>query len=365
MRVAGLRTGASGHHRRDEHAVHGNGISRRTFMGWLIAAPTLIAAAEITTGSAKASIPTVQPVDHYDLSDLLTDAALPTSNLITVEVNPDGTVSFALPRAEVGQGITTAVAMTIADEMDIALDKVTVTLADARPELLFNQLTGGSNTMHAIYTPVRVAAALARQRMTDAAAQHLGGTASGYSVHNGIITAPDGRSITFGELTRRAAVKRHHPHAGGAQAGLPAAHRRHPAAPDRRPRHRHRRQAVRDGPRRPGRAADDGLPAADDQRQRQQRPEPDGGEGDAGGHRRGDHPPYRAGPGRGGGASPDLRPVHRRRPRAQGDLGAGFDRGQVGGEHPRRPEGRRAAADTGGAAGQVPGAAVHVPLPAR
>jgi isoquinoline 1-oxidoreductase beta subunit len=184
------------------------GISRRTFVGWLIAAPTLIAAAEITTAPAKASIPTRQPVDEYDLSDLLTDAALPTSNLITVQVNPDGTASFALPRAEVGQGITTAVAMTIADEMEIALDKVTVTLADARPELLFNQLTGGSNTMHAIYTPVRVAAALASERMTDAAAQHLGGTASGYSVRNGIVTAPDGRSISFGQLAKRAAVKR-------------------------------------------------------------------------------------------------------------------------------------------------------------
>jgi isoquinoline 1-oxidoreductase subunit beta len=184
------------------------GISRRTFVGWLIAAPTLIAAAEITTAPAKASIPTRQPVDEYDLSDLLTDAALPTSNLITVQVNPDGTASFALPRAEVGQGITTAVAMTIADEMEIALDKVTVTLADARPELLFNQLTGGSNTIHAIHTPLRAAATLARQRMTDAAAQHLGGTASGYSVRNGIVTAPDGRSISFGQLAKRAAVKR-------------------------------------------------------------------------------------------------------------------------------------------------------------
>ena len=77
-------------------------------------------------------------------------------------VNHDGTVSFALPRAEVGQGITTAVAMTIADEMDLPVDKVTVTLADARPELVFNQLTGGSNTMHAIFTPVRTAAAIAR-----------------------------------------------------------------------------------------------------------------------------------------------------------------------------------------------------------
>jgi isoquinoline 1-oxidoreductase beta subunit len=192
--------------RRPAPAQHPDGVSRRRFIGYLLAAPTLIAAAELHPAPARAAIPTVQPVDAYDLTDLLTDAAIPTSNLITVEVNPDGTVSFALPRAEVGQGITTAVAMTIAEEMDLPVAKVHVTLADARPELLFNQFTGGSNTMHAIFTPVRVAAALARARLTNAAAQHLGQTASGYVVHDGVITGPDGRSVTFGELTRRAAV---------------------------------------------------------------------------------------------------------------------------------------------------------------
>ena len=187
----------------------GGGISRRRFMGYLLAGPTLIAAAQLTSPqTAQASLPTVQPVDQYDLSDLLTDAAMPTSNLITVQVNRDGTVSFALPRAEVGQGITTAVAMVIAEEMDLPVSKVNVTLADARPELLFNQLTGGSNTMHAIYTPVRIAAAAARAGLTSAAALHLGGTAAGYTVSRGVISAPDGRSVTFGELTRRAAVKR-------------------------------------------------------------------------------------------------------------------------------------------------------------
>ncbi|HEY3727540.1 MAG TPA: molybdopterin cofactor-binding domain-containing protein [Solirubrobacteraceae bacterium] len=215
-RVVGARSPAGGRQRSQE-PVDGSEsasrppkpflVSRRRFIGYLIAAPTLIAAAEIRTQPAAAAIATIQPVDEYDLSDLLTDAALPTSNLITVEVHPDGTVSFALPRAEVGQGITTAVAMTIADEMELPLDRVKVTLADARPELLFNQLTGGSNTMHAIYTPVRVAAALARSRLTNAAAQHLGGTASGYTIHEGVIRGPDGRSVSFGELTRRAAVK--------------------------------------------------------------------------------------------------------------------------------------------------------------
>ena len=50
---------------------------------------------------------------------------MPTANLITVAVNPDGTVSFAMPRAEVGQGLTTSVAMVIAEEMGIPLDRST------------------------------------------------------------------------------------------------------------------------------------------------------------------------------------------------------------------------------------------------
>src|SRR5207302_1888527 len=112
------------------------GISRRRFLGYLIAGPTLNPGAQLLAEPANAAVPTVQPVDSYDLSDLLTDAARPTSNLITVVANPDGTVSFDLPRSENGQGITTSIAMVIAEEMDLPLEKVKVTLADARPELV-------------------------------------------------------------------------------------------------------------------------------------------------------------------------------------------------------------------------------------
>ena len=182
------------------------GISRRRFLGYLIAGPTLVAGAQLGVQPASAAIPTHQAVDDYDLTDLLTQAAAPTSGLITVTVNPDGTASFALPRAEVGQGITTAVAMTIADEMDLALDKVEVTLADARPELIWNQLTGGSNSMHSIYTPVRVAAAIPRGQLLQVAAIELGGLPAMLGVSNGVITAPDGRSVTFGSLASKAAA---------------------------------------------------------------------------------------------------------------------------------------------------------------
>ena len=79
-----------------------------------------------------------------------------------------------LPRAEVGQGLTTAFAQIVADELDARIADVDVQLDDARPELLFNQLTGGSNSVHSLYAPMRTVAAAARARLVTAAAQRWG-----------------------------------------------------------------------------------------------------------------------------------------------------------------------------------------------
>ena len=192
-------------------------IPRRRFLGYLVAGPTLVAGAqlglELIHDKAHASVKTgsvvpspAEPSDVYDLTDALTDATMPTANLIRIVISPDGKASFALPRAEVGQGITTAVAMTIADELDIALSDVVVTLADARPELVWNQFTGGSNSMHSVFTPVRVAAAVAKGQLLQAAAIELGATVDSLTASSGIITAPSGRSVTYGSLAVAAAV---------------------------------------------------------------------------------------------------------------------------------------------------------------
>ncbi len=182
------------------------GISRRRFFGYLIAAPTLVAAADFSP-EAAAALPTLQPVDYYDFTDLLTDAAAPTAQLIAIQVNADSSVSFAMPRAEVGQGITTAVAMTIADEMGLRLDQVKVQLADARPELVWNQLTGGSNSMHSLFTPVRIAAAIARGALLDAAVLLLGLPAADLGIVDGVISALGGLiTLPIGSLAQLAAV---------------------------------------------------------------------------------------------------------------------------------------------------------------
>jgi len=195
-----------------EEAEPAEGTERRRFLGYLLAAPTIVALAQLGVETANpdradAVIPAIpEPADLFDLSDLLTTAALPTSHLIAIAINPDGSASFALPRAEVGQGITTAVSMVIADELDLPLDKVHVTLSDARPELLFNQITGGSNTMHSIFTPVRAAAAIARERLIATAAAKWGVAARLLTTKAGVVHGPAGRQAAYASLARAGAV---------------------------------------------------------------------------------------------------------------------------------------------------------------
>jgi isoquinoline 1-oxidoreductase beta subunit len=185
-------------------------LGRRRFLGYLLAAPTLAVAVPLGESAlgeapiAGASPP--EPGEVYDLSDLLLDSTRPTANLITVVVNEDGTVSFALPRQDSGQGTMTSTAMLIAEEMDLPLEKVTVTLADARPELVFNQFTAGTNTTITTYTPIRVAAAIAKGRLLEAAAIQLGDEVTNLETRAGrVIAKSTGASIPFGELARSAA----------------------------------------------------------------------------------------------------------------------------------------------------------------
>ncbi|MFF1568555.1 molybdopterin cofactor-binding domain-containing protein [Streptomyces sp. NPDC058293] len=194
--------------------VRPGGPGRRRVLAYLLAAPTLAVGARLGLDavggeSAEAAVPSLpQPEELFDLGDMQTLAAAPTSGLISVQVHADGTASFAVPRAEVGQGMTTAVAMMIAEEMDLPLAKVRVSLADARPELLMNQLTGGSNSMRSIYLPVRSAAAVARQRLVATAAQQWGVPESELTTRDGVITHGAAKSATYGSLAEAAASAR-------------------------------------------------------------------------------------------------------------------------------------------------------------
>lgn len=185
------------------------GVPRRRFIGYVLAGTTLAVAADLSLGESRAlaAIPSgPQIADAYDLEDLQTDAALPTAQLISITITKKGIAEFEFPRAEVGQGIITSTTMIIAEELDLPMRRVKVTLAPARPELLLNQLTGGSNTTFSTYTPIRVAAAIARQQLLEAAAIEFGTTADRLVTVAGVVRDPlTGQSRSYGDLAVGAA----------------------------------------------------------------------------------------------------------------------------------------------------------------
>src|SRR5690348_10852593 len=190
-------------------------LSRRRFLAYVVAAPTVVAAARWADAGTSSTLlgPAPQPVssapgmaDEYGLNDLPTDATKPTAARITVTVNKDGSASFALPRVETGQGVTTSTAMLIAEELDLPVSKVHVSLAPARPELMWNQFTAGSNTTISTYTPIRTAAAAAKAQIVAAAADELGVPATSLTTRDGVVHAPDGRSLTYPEPATKAAA---------------------------------------------------------------------------------------------------------------------------------------------------------------
>ncbi|MCL6733445.1 xanthine dehydrogenase family protein molybdopterin-binding subunit [Streptomyces neyagawaensis] len=176
-------------------------LSRRKFVVYSLAASTLTVAAplgcDVTTaeGAEAADSAPRRP------SDVLVTGT--DEEMLVLEVTKANKVVVRLPRVEVGQGVTTAVAMMIAEELDARLADVDIPLADARTK--GNQFTGGSSSVSSLYGPARELAALARAKLVTAAARRWRLPARTLKTRNTKVIAPDGRSATFGSLTASAA----------------------------------------------------------------------------------------------------------------------------------------------------------------
>jgi isoquinoline 1-oxidoreductase subunit beta len=185
----------------------GGPLTRRRFLTYVVAAPVLTVAASsvITPDKAYAVVPSPpQPGDLLDLGDVMLAATGQSQDLFVLEVTPENRVVFRVPRAEVGQGITTALAIIVADEIDARLVDVDAPLEDARQDLGTAQSTGGSSSVRSLWDPVRSIAAEARARLVTAAAQRWDLSADSLTTRDTAVWAPDGRSATYGSLTEAA-----------------------------------------------------------------------------------------------------------------------------------------------------------------
>src|SRR5579864_3969212 len=93
-----------------------------------------------------------------------------------IRIDPRGAITLIMPQVEMGQGVYTAIAMILAEELDAPFDQVTLQAAPPSDALYGNpffhiQVTGNSNSIRAFWTPLRKAGASARAVLVAAAAQ--------------------------------------------------------------------------------------------------------------------------------------------------------------------------------------------------
>lgn len=176
-------------------------LDRRRFITFLVAAPTLTVAARLGI-DLTADAPAMAAKGSTTASDPTTETDLGTTYVL--RVTSGNRIVFESPKADVGQGISTALAMLIAEDLDARLADVAVELADAAN--LSGQSVGGSNSMRSAYTPVRELAAQARARLVTAAARRWGLPAATLTTHDTAVHAPDGRSASYGSLAADAAT---------------------------------------------------------------------------------------------------------------------------------------------------------------
>ncbi len=145
----------------------GRAISRRSVLTYGATAPmvsTALGLAATPSTAVAAPLPLTPPdsVDNYDVADSIVQASAPTMPLVKLALGADGTYTFEMPRLEQGTGIATALAMMIAEEAQVPLSKVVVKSADAQPDLVANQITGGSSSVRSFEPFIKPLVAAAR-----------------------------------------------------------------------------------------------------------------------------------------------------------------------------------------------------------
>lgn len=126
-----------------------------------------------------------------------------------LEIRPDSSVKFLSPFIEGGQGIFTAMAQIVGEELDADPATFIVENAPAGSEYQVMdsgmRITGGSQSVRSSYTTMRRLGALARQMLLQAAAAQLSVPVEQLHTEPGrVIHALSGRSLSYGELAARA-----------------------------------------------------------------------------------------------------------------------------------------------------------------
>jgi nicotinate dehydrogenase subunit B len=118
-----------------------------------------------------------------------------------IAVDDAGAVTVFTGKVELGQGILTALAQVAAEELDVDLDQVRIVSGSTvrGPD---EGYTFGSQSVEQSGSALRAASALARATLVAAASKRFNVDPAVLTVQNGVVAAPDGRRLGYGEIVR-------------------------------------------------------------------------------------------------------------------------------------------------------------------
>jgi isoquinoline 1-oxidoreductase beta subunit len=121
-----------------------------------------------------------------------------------LRLEPDGTLRLLIPRAEIGQGISTALSMLMVEEMDASWERISVEIAPAGKKFGV-QRVAESHSIVDFWVPLREAGAAARLMLVRAAAEQWG-VAPGAcrTVEHQVIGPESAMALDYGALARAA-----------------------------------------------------------------------------------------------------------------------------------------------------------------
>ena len=129
-----------------------------------------------------------------------------------IRIDHSGKTTLVMPQVEMGQGVYTAVAMILCDELDGDYAKVLLEHAPPNDKLYRNpalgfQVTGNSSSIRAFWKPLRVAAASARAMLVQAAAEQWRVDPASCTAANGKVAhAASGGTLAYGDLIDAASL---------------------------------------------------------------------------------------------------------------------------------------------------------------
>jgi len=116
-----------------------------------------------------------------------------------IRLTSDGTITVFTGKAELGQGVKTALIALAAEELGVVPAALSLVTADTQ-RTPNEGYTAGSNSMKDSGTAIRNAAAQVRELLLERASPKLGVPADRLRARDGYVVADDGRRIAFGEL---------------------------------------------------------------------------------------------------------------------------------------------------------------------